>query len=196
MRRFLARPVCVSCRGHRAWTLHLTRPHSIRLLRFWSLFKFVKFKIDHWRLRIVNGKRIVTSNFLLSFVVLQIKNNYRRHYSLHQVQVDFSGPKSLPTSMHSSGMRIALLLTVSQHALCRGVCIPACIGWGVYPSMHWKGRCVYQSMHWAGEVSAQGCVSARRCVWQTPPRTRGRSPVNRMTDGCKNITLPQWSCGW
>ena len=33
--------------------------------------------------------------------------------------------------MHLSGMRTARLLTVSQHALGRGVC--------VYPSMHWPG---------------------------------------------------------
>ena len=44
------------------------------------------------------------------------------------------------TSMHYSRMRTARLLTVSQHALCRGVCIPACTGQGVvYPSMHWVG---------------------------------------------------------
>ena len=45
------------------------------------------------------------------------------------------------TIMHSSGMRTARLLTVSQHALGGGG--------GVYPSMHW-----------AGEVSAAGGVSA------------------------------------
>ena len=38
------------------------------------------------------------------------------------------------TSMHSSRMRTACLLTISQHALCtalQGVCIPACTGQGV-----------------------------------------------------------------
>ena len=66
-------------------------------------------------------------------------------------------------SMHSSRMRTARLLTVSQHALCRG---------DVYPSMYWgEGVCPTQG------------------VWQTTP------PVNRMTDRCKNITLPQLRCG-
>ena len=38
-------------------------------------------------------------------------------------------------SMHWAG-------GVSQHALGRGVCIPACTGQGcVYPSMHWAGGC-------------------------------------------------------
>ena len=58
------------------------------------------------------------------------------------------------TRMHSSGIRTARLLTVSQHALRRGgvsqhalgrgVCIPACTGQGVYPSMHCEGGCVSQ----------------------------------------------------
>ena len=64
-------------------------------------------------------------------------------------------------------MRTARLLTVSQHAQRRGVCIPACTGWrcvsqhalgrggicpggclprgslpGVYPSMHWVEVCI------------------------------------------------------
>ena len=53
--------------------------------------------------------------------------------------------------MYSSGMRTARLLTVSQHALGRGVCIPACTGQGgVYPGgVYTKG------------VSAQGGVCGR-----------------------------------
>ena len=90
----------------------------------------------------------------------------------------------------------------------------------VYPSMHWAGGCVSQNARGRGmsadggvcpgEMSAQG-VSAQGDVCpggvcqgdvrrggclpvgcnpacteaDTPP------PVNRMTDRCKNITLPQ-----
>ena len=49
------------------------------------------------------------------------------------------------TRMHSSGIRTTRLLTVSQHALRRGV----------YPRMHWAGGCV--SQHALGRrVSAWG----------------------------------------
>ena len=59
--------------------------------------------------------------------------------------------KFTQTRMHSSRMCTVRMLTVSQHALCRGsvsqhlpgrgVCIPACTGQGagVYPSLHWAG---------------------------------------------------------
>ena len=58
-----------------------------------------------------------------------------------------------------------------------------CIVWeGVYPSMHWAGG-VYPSMH-PGGVSAQGVSS-----------THPLPPVDRMTDACENITLPQLRCG-
>ena len=53
------------------------------------------------------------------------------------------GTETVPlTRMHSSRMRTAGLLTVSQHALGRGVCIPACTRQGVYPSMHLAGVCL------------------------------------------------------
>ena len=90
------------------------------------------------------------------------------------------------------------LLTISQHAL----------GRGVYTSMHWAGEGVYPSMHWAGGcvpqhllgrgcvctgdvclgvsswgVSAQG-VSAWGCVADILPRKRGRPPL--WTDTCEN----------
>ena len=103
-------------------------------------------------------------------------------------------------SMHWTG-------GVSQHALGRG-CIPACTGQGVYPSMHWAGGvCI----PWAG-----GCLPRGFCLGGLP---RGVSapgdvcqgsgqggvcrgvchththPVNRITDSCENITLPQLHCG-
>ena len=74
---------------------------------------------------------------------------------------------------------------VSQHALGRGVCIPACTGQGV---------CVYTSMHWAGRVSGWGggclprgvspwgCVC--RGVWPPAPQDQRQTPppMNGMTD--------------
>ena len=77
------------------------------------------------------------------------------------------------------------------------MCTVRCSGrWGgMYPSMHWAGGCLLG-------VSAQGGVcpggvcpgdsagmTAQRGVCQTPP------PVNRMTDTCENITLPQLRFG-
>ena len=49
-------------------------------------------------------------------------------------------------------MHTTYLLTVSQHALCRGV----------YPSLQSAGEGVcISAMHWAGEVSAGGGMSAQ-----------------------------------
>ena len=88
------------------------------------------------------------------------------------------------TSMHSSGMRTARLLTVSRHALgeggrgglypsmhrARGMCIPASTGQGgMYPSMNWAG----------GRVSAQGGDVCPRGVC---PGGGRHPPVNRMTE--------------
>ena len=89
--------------------------------------------------------------------------------------------KQMQTRKHSSRMRTARLLTLSQHAFGRWVYrrMHVC----VYPSMHWAGGVspwgvsargdVYPNMHWAGGVypggvSTRGCL-ARKCVWQTPP---------------------------
>ena len=73
------------------------------------------------------------------------------------------GTETVPlTRMHSSRMRTAGLLTVSQHALGRGVCIPACTRQGVYPSMHWAGGV---SQHALGRgVPAQGGVCLGVCL--------------------------------
>ena len=67
------------------------------------------------------------------------------------------------TRMHSSGMHTAHLLTVSQHALCREVCIPACTGQGVYLP---TGGCtcprgVYLP---TGGVPARGCTCPGDCT--------------------------------
>ena len=66
--------------------------------------------------------------------------------------------------MHSSRMRTARLLTVSQHALDEG-CISACTGQRdiAYPSMHWVGG-VYPSMHWAWGVFIPACTGQGGCL--------------------------------
>ena len=70
----------------------------------------------------------------------------------YRKQDDFLKVKLLViTSMHSSGMRTAYLLTIFQHAL----------GWGdVYPSMHWAGGglCLPGGCMYAQGVSAWGCL--------------------------------------
>ena len=76
------------------------------------------------------------------------------------------------TSMHSSRMRTARLLTVSRIIRVGGGCLPT-----------------------EGGGSARG-VSARRvcipaCIGADIPTLP--SPVDRMTDRCKNITLPKTS---
>ena len=70
--------------------------------------------------------------------------------------------------MHSSRMHTTRLLTVSQHALPGGV--PA------------QGDVPTLGVHLSG-----GGVPAEGVPAQVLP------PVNRMTDRCKNITLPQTS---
>ena len=77
-------------------------------------------------------------------------------------------------------MRTARLLTVSQHALHRGVCPGGwCLPGGVVSAQE---GCLPSGR----EVSAQGGVSAGGVA---------DPPVNRVTDRCRNITLSQRSCG-
>ena len=77
-------------------------------------------------------------------------------------------PENILTRLHSSRMRTARTLTISPSMLCtRG-----------------------------GGATSQGCLGrgASRGVssWGVPP-PGGLPPVNRMTNRCKNITLPQTS---
>ena len=92
------------------------------------------------------------------------------------------------------------------------MCIPACTGGGeCIPECTGQGGCVSQHTLGGGGVSAWG-VSAQRGVGVCPGRVCpgggclprgvypsmlwGRHPphVNRMTDRCKTITLPQLPC--
>ena len=158
------------------------------------------------------------------------------------------GTKINRRRLHSSGMRTARLLTVSQHALCRGCvppkgcvpagwCVPAegctCLGAVYLPrGVYLPGGVPAQGVYLLGRVghTCQG-VSAPGGVclplvpgvsapgWCLPlvlgglllgghlplvpgglllggvyPNMQwGRPPVNRMTNRCKNITLPQTS---
>ena len=80
----------------------------------------------------------------------------------------------ISTRLHSSRMRTARLLPVSPSMHCGGGSAPGwvCLLWGV---CSWG--CVPASGH-------GGCIPA--CNGADPP-------VNRMTDRCKNTTLPQTS---
>ena len=135
------------------------------------------------------------------------------------------------TRMHSSRMRTAHLLTISQHALLGGVpargCVPAR---GVYllgctsPGVDLLGgctclrgylprgcacprECTCQGVYLPRGVPARGVpargvpakggipargVPARGCTCPGVP-AQVPLPVNRITDTCKNITLPQTS---
>ena len=108
------------------------------------------------------------------------------------------GKKHYKTRMHSSGMRTAHLLTVSQHALWRGdgvfvegdVCPGVSAsgpGEGVFSSGP-RGECLSLVM---GECRplVLGGVS-QHGMGQTPPPPRGQ------TDTCENITFANFICGW
>ena len=72
----------------------------------------------------------------------------------------------LKTRMHPSRMRTARSLTA-----CRSICGGGGVG-----------------------VHGRGDMHGRGCVWKGGvPRGHAWPPVNRMTDACENITLPQTS---
>ena len=103
-------------------------------------------------------------------------------------------------------------------------CVYPSMHWpgGVYPSMHWAGgvsawgcvprecipACTGQGVCLPGGclpkgVSAQGvstggvCLGGGVCQWCLPQCMLGNTPpMNRITDTCENITLPQLRCGW
>ena len=120
------------------------------------------------------------------------------------------------TRMHSSGMRTARLLTISQHALWpgrvpawRGTCPGGCTCWGEYmPGGTWPGGGLPRWVpawgvscdlsHHAFDVTCMltpHLLSVSTCAapYSVTQVLAGIHPPNRMTDRCKNITLPQTS---
>ena len=72
------------------------------------------------------------------------------------------------TRMHSSGMRTARLLTVSQHALGRG--------WSVYPSMQGDKGCLPGGCL-PGWMSTQWGVCPKGVCGRHPPPVDRQTPV-------------------
>ena len=86
------------------------------------------------------------------------------------------------TRLHSNRMRTACLLPLSPSMHCTGGCLPLVRG-GVSASGP-GGGCLLRGV----AASGPGCVYPSM-QWDRPP------PLNRITDTCKNITLPQLHCG-
>ena len=85
---------------------------------------------------------------------------------MYYTSVSVSASTLTSTRMHSSRMRAARLLTVSQHALGGGVCIPACIGQGRCVSQHALGRGCLPSVggDYSGAVAdTPSCEQNGRC---------------------------------
>ena len=87
------------------------------------------------------------------------------------------------TRLHSSRMHTARALTISPSLLCAG---------GVY--------LVLGGVPGPGGVPGLGGVPGPRGTWLVPggggvPGQVLPPPVDRITDTCKNITLPQLCCG-
>ena len=91
--------------------------------------------------------------------------------------MDPNHPHILITSMHSSSMRTAHLFTVAS-SIWEEECLPK---GGVCPRGFLPRGCLPRVVSLPGE-----CIPACN-GGDSPP------PVNRMTDRCKNITLPQTS---
>ena len=118
-----------------------------------------------------NDLGIKIRNFWLLFLLSDIDQNK------NAFQQDTYCPLQWP-----SCVCVCVCVCVSQHTLGRG-----CV------SQHALGRGVYPSVHWAGGGLAKGvCVSAQRVV---SPGVSATPPVNRITDACEKITLPQLRCG-
>ena len=81
------------------------------------------------------------------------------------------------TRLHSSRMRTARMLTISPSMLCARRCAWS---WGCFGL---EGGCLV----WGG------CLAWGGGGGGIPACTEAEPPVNRMTNRCKNITLPQTS---
>ena len=99
-------------------------------------------------------------------------------------------------------MRTARALTVSPSMLCAGGCmVPGGCAWS--GGCAWYGGCMVRGMHGPegcmvqGDGQGWGCARSRGGVpgpgVVSQHALRHIPPVNRMTNRCKNITLPQTS---
>ena len=107
--------------------------------------------------------------------------------------------------MHSSRMSTARMLTVSHRTEEGGLSVQgrsllrgdACPGWCLHREDQSAQGVFCPGVSAQGVGVCQGCVSAQGvCAWEVYPNMKwGRhpTPMNRITDRCKNITLPQTS---
>ena len=126
--------------------------------------------------------------------------------TLRSVRTQIWPPNTEATRMHSSRMRT---IRCSGHRGEGGVCPDGRAAvWGVCPGGCAQcpggvcpGGCLPRGCLPRGCVCPGGClpggVSAQGDVCQggVSP-VHAHPPVNRMTDACENITLPQPHCGW
>ena len=85
-----------------------------------------------------------------------------------------------------------------------GVCPGECLPGGCLPGEVSAGVCLERSVCPEeavcpdGDVCPEGICLPRGgvCPGGIPACTVAGPPVNRMTERCKNITLPQLPCGW
>ena len=101
------------------------------------------------------------------------------------------------TRMHSSRMRTARLLPVSPSMHCSGGCTWSVGGVPGPGESAWSGRGAVPGPTGVYLVPgvctwSVGCIWSRGCTWWGIP-AQVLPSVNRMTDRCKNITLPQTS---
>ena len=134
-----------------------------------------------------------------TIIVQSVKIIQTRMHSSRMRTVRYSGRRGGGVSQHALG-RVGC---VSQHALGRGVSAL----WGCLPGVVWPGGLSRQVggggfaqgvSAWRGclarEVSGQGSVCRGGGV-SAQGVSATHTLVNRITDACENITLPQLPCG-
>ena len=101
-----------------------------------------------------NPSAILMFTFSIYFILYEVLQDFR-NVNKGSTHLAICYQMTIETRMHSSGMCTSHLLTISQHALCRGVCPGGCLLGGVCPG-------------W--------CVCPGSGGHHPPPRTRGRHP--------------------
>ena len=126
----------------------------------------------------------IFSTHAFTFVKQQLRNKFQKMFQHLEPSLStgisrtaFTQTAVLKTILHSSRMRTTRSLTVSPSMLCSR-------GGGAWS--------------WGGAWS-QGVPGTGGCLvlggGGIPACTEADPPVNRITDACKNITLPQLCCG-